>query len=64
LTRKHVYARLEVLELLETITDFNLEARHPDEKFSFKKKCTRSFTENYLRKIEVMRKWLLKLIQQ
>jgi len=50
------------VELLETITDFNLEARYPDEKFSFKKKCTKRFTENYLQKIEVIRKWLLKLI--
>lgn len=54
----------EQSELLETITDFNLEARYPDEKFAFKKKCTKSFTEKYLRKIEGMRKWLLKLIQQ
>ncbi|MCX5884588.1 MAG: HEPN domain-containing protein [Proteobacteria bacterium] len=54
----------EQSELLETITDFNLEARYPDEKFAFKKKCTKSFTENYLKKIEGMRKWLLKLVQQ
>ena len=54
----------EQIELLETITDFNLEARYPDEKFSFKKQYTRSFTEDYLKKIEVMRKWLLKLILQ
>jgi HEPN domain-containing protein len=52
----------EMTELLETVTDFNLEARYPDEKFSFKKKCTKHFTENYLKKIEVLRKWLLKLI--
>lgn len=54
----------EQSELLETITDFNLEARYPDEKFAFKNKCTKSFTENYLKKIEGMRKWLLKLVQQ
>jgi len=53
----------EQLELLEIITDFNMEARYPDEKFSFKKKCTRNFTENYLNKIDSMRKWLLKKIQ-
>ena len=28
----------EQLELLETVTDFNMEARYPDEKFSFKKR--------------------------
>jgi HEPN domain-containing protein len=54
----------EQVELLETVTDFNLEARYPDEKFTFKKKCTRHFTEKYLKKIEVMRKWLLNQVQQ
>ncbi len=54
----------ERLEILEIITDFNLEARYPDEKFSFHKKCTREFTEANLRKIEEIRKWLLKLIRQ
>lgn len=29
------------IELLEIVTDFNLEARYPDEKFSFYKKCTK-----------------------
>jgi len=52
----------EQLELLETITDFNLEARYPDEKFSFKKKCTRDFAEKYLKEIEEIRRWLLQMI--
>jgi HEPN domain-containing protein len=53
----------EQLEHLETITDSNLEARYPDEKFSFKRKCTREFTETYLHKIEEIRRWLLQKIQ-
>jgi HEPN domain-containing protein len=52
----------EQLELLETVTDFNMEARYPDEKFSFKKRCTRNFSKKYLRKIEDLRKWLTKRI--
>ncbi len=51
------------LELLEIITDFNLEARYPDEKFAFYKKCTRKFTKTYLEKIERLKKWLQKEIQ-
>ena len=51
------------LELLEIITDFNLEARYPDEKFSFKKRCTKRFTERHLKKIERIREWLLNQIQ-
>jgi HEPN domain-containing protein len=48
----------EQLELLEVVTDFNLEARYPDEKFTFQKKCTTEFTTDYLRKIEEMMAWL------
>jgi hypothetical protein len=46
--------------MLEIITDFNMEARYPDEKFSFYKKCT--FTEINLKKIEEIRKWLINYI--
>lgn len=46
-------------ELLEIVTDFNLEARYPDEKFTFHKKCTQEFTANYLKQIEDMKSWLL-----
>ncbi len=52
----------EQLELLEIITDFNMEARYPDEKFSFKKRCTRNFSEEYLRKMGDLKKWLTKRI--
>jgi len=39
-----------------------MEARYPDEKFSFKKRCTRNFSKKYLRKIEDLKKWLIKRI--
>jgi len=48
----------EGLDLLETVTDFNLEARYPDEKFSFQQKCTTEFTAQYLEKIKEMASWL------
>ena len=53
----------EKLRFLETVTDFNLEARYPDEKFSFKKRCTKEFTKKYLDQIGVMKKWLAKQIR-
>ena len=53
----------EKLRLLETVTDFNLEARYPDEKFSFKKKCTKKFTNKYLKQIGVLKKWLEKRVE-
>lgn len=54
----------EQVELLEIITDFNLEARYPDEKFSFHKRCTIDFTEMHLKKIEEIKEWLLQQLQQ
>ena len=52
-------ASSEQLELLEIVTDFNLEARYPDERFSFSQKCTAEFTKDFMSKIEEFRKWLL-----
>lgn len=54
----------EKLRLLETITDFNLEARYPDEKFSFRKRCTKEFTGRYLEEIGGLKKWLEKQLKQ
>ncbi|MBV6341600.1 HEPN domain-containing protein [Candidatus Magnetobacterium casense] len=51
------------MELLEIITDFNLEARYPNEKFSFYKKCTLEFATKYMDEIEELREWLLRQIQ-
>lgn len=51
------------LEILEAVTDFNLEARYPDEKFSFHQRCTPGFTRDWLDKIEDMRQWLLQQIK-
>ncbi len=48
----------EQLEMFETITDFHIEAWYPDEKFSFRKKCTRNFTERYIVTIKGLREWL------
>jgi HEPN domain-containing protein len=50
-------------ELLEIVTDFNLEARYPDEKFFFFKRCTWQFTLHQIQRIEEMRQWLLQKIQ-
>lgn len=53
----------EQMELLEEISDFNLEARYPDDKFLFHKKCTIEFTQKYLKQIRMLRKWFLQNLQ-
>ncbi len=46
------------IRLLDVIKDFNMEARYPDDKFSFYKKCTKEFTEDYLNQIIGLYEWL------
>jgi hypothetical protein len=49
----------DLLDLFEEVSDFNLEARCPDHKFSFHRKCTLAFTEKKLYQIGRVKKWLL-----
>jgi HEPN domain-containing protein len=46
-------------DLLDIITSFNIEARYPDYKKEFYKKCTQEFTSFYKEKINELRLWLL-----
>jgi hypothetical protein len=46
------------IESLNKITAYNLEARYPDEKRSFRLKCTEPFTSAQLKEIMEIIKWL------
>lgn len=48
---------------LEEVTDFNIEARYPDIKFSFYKRCTKEFTEKYFTKMKEYYQWLKSMAQ-
>ncbi len=48
----------DILADLIRITAFNLEARYPDYKKTFRTKCTKNFTTNELNKIHKVFKWL------
>jgi HEPN domain-containing protein len=50
-------------EQLLRITTFNLEARYPDEKRSFRNKCTEEFVAGELAIIEEVFKWLESMLQ-
>jgi len=47
-------------EQFAEINTFNIEARYPDEKFKFYKKCTFEFTEKYIKILEERLNWLRK----
>lgn len=53
----------EEKQLIE-INSFNMEARYPDEKFKFYKKCTHDFSHEYFKIIKEMRLWLKKKLQK
>lgn len=52
----------EILADLIRITAFNLEARYPDYKKQFRRKCNRSFTEIELDKIDEVFNWLQSML--
>jgi HEPN domain-containing protein len=58
---KYPSSEAEAILFLE-INDFNLEARYPDYKFDFHKKCTKEFAENYITKIMELHKCIVRLI--
>ena len=49
-------------DTLDIITTFNINARYPDYKQSFYKKCTKKFTYENIEKIKEMRLWLLEIL--
>jgi len=54
----------EQRQFLIDINDFYLEARYPDQRYSFYKLCTKEFTEEYFTKIKEMYQWLLSQMTQ
>ncbi len=51
-------------EQLVTITAFNINARYDDYKNSFKQRCTRDFTTEWIEKLKDLRLWIKQLIKQ
>lgn len=50
-------------DLLDLITTFNINARYPDYKHSFYKKCTHDFALENIKKIKELRIWILSLLK-
>lgn len=48
---------------LDLITTFNINARYPDYKQEFYKKCTKDYTGKNIKKIEDIQSWLKQLIR-
>jgi len=52
----------EKIEALILISSFNIEARYPDIKRSFRKKCTKEFTLEQMRVIKEIFQWLKEMM--
>jgi HEPN domain-containing protein len=50
-------------KVFETFTNFNIEARYPDDKFEFYKLCTKEFTGPYIKQTKEYYQWLKTLIK-
>ncbi len=48
----------EQKDILDAISTFNLRVRYDDYKLSFHRRCTRNFTEQWIRQIKELREWL------
>jgi len=48
----------EQMDILDTVTTFNIKARYDDYKREFYLKCTPEFTKEWIDKIEGMRTWI------
>jgi HEPN domain-containing protein len=48
----------EQKDFLDEVTTFNIKVRYPDYKNRFRRKATKEFTEQYLKKIRKFRSWL------
>ena len=61
-------AKLETTEeqkdLLDLLTTFNINARYPDYKQSFYKKCDYEYTTATIVKIKELRTWLLSILNK
>lgn len=57
-----IYLDRDKIERLILISSFNIEARYPDIKRSFRQKCTKEFTTGQMEIIEGIFKWLKEMI--
>jgi HEPN domain-containing protein len=53
----------EQKKLIDEIATFNIQARYPDQKFEFYKRCTKEFTTIWFQKIKDFYQWLLSQIE-
>jgi HEPN domain-containing protein len=62
--RNNLQLSQKVSDQLDIITGFNIQARYNNEKASFYKLCTKTYTTKWIKEIKEIRQWLKDLISQ
>jgi len=62
--KAHLKIDEQTEDLLDLVSTFNLNARYPDYKQAFYKKCTNEYTNERVTEIKEVIAWLKSLIQQ
>ncbi|MDR1418531.1 MAG: HEPN domain-containing protein [Endomicrobium sp.] len=62
--RDNLQLSQEISDKLDIITSFNIQARYQNEKESFYKLCTKTYTAKWIKEIKEIKKWLKNLISQ
>lgn len=58
-TKSNLEISDEMMEWFDTITTFNINARYDNYKQDFYNLCTKEFTDIWISRIEIIRKWLM-----
>ena len=58
ITRCNVQITNEQMDILDTITTFNINVRYDDYKLAFYKQCTPEYTEKWINNIKTIRQWI------
>ncbi len=52
------------IKLFNEVSDFNMDARYPEQKLEFYKICTKEYAENYIKKVKALYKKLCQKLKQ
>jgi len=57
--RSNIQVTNEQMDILDTITTFNINARYDDYKLAFYNKCTLDYTTTWIKNIKEIRQWII-----
>jgi len=62
ITKCNIQITEEQMDMLDTITTFNINARYDDYKSAFHKKCTPEYSQIWINNIKTLRVWIKEML--